>query len=115
MGILCAVSLKNRTDSPFEIAGAAFPEAVVDILDAIVVKTGAHWERVYQLLSPTERAALAPFLLDVATIQSSRRNDFAQLARLLEIAIANGMGATTLCAQGAELLSRIAVFGGWAD
>lgn len=113
MGILCAVALKRGMNSPFEIAAPSFPEALVNTLDAIVIKTGAHWERVFQLLTPRERAALAPFLLDVAMIQSSRKSDFAQMARLLEIAMSNGMGGTTLCAQSAEFLSRIAAFGGW--
>jgi hypothetical protein len=113
MGMLCAVSLKPEMTSPFEITGPQFPPSLIDSLVAALPKTGAHWEHVFQSLTPNEQAALGPFLLDVAIIQSSRKRDFAQVARLLETAIRNGMAGTTLCAQSAELLSRIAAFGGW--
>ncbi len=112
MGMLCASSLKPTMASPFEIAGPAFPATLIEGLHALIRKTGAHWEQVFQSLSPIEQAALAPFLLDVAMIQSSRTGDFAQMAGLLETAVRNGMADTTLCAQSAELLSRMAAFAG---
>jgi hypothetical protein len=112
MGMLCALSLKPAMTSPFEIAGPAFSATLIEGLHALIRKTGAHWEQVFQSLSPIEQAALAPFLLDVAMIQSSRTGDFAQMAGLLETAVQNGMADTTLCAQSAELLSRMAAFAG---
>jgi hypothetical protein len=112
MGMLCALSLKPAMASPFEIVGPAFPVTLIEGLQALIRKTGAHWEQVFQSLGPIEQAALAPFLFDVAMIQSSRTGDFARMASLLETAIQHGMADTTLCAQSAELLSRIASFAG---
>jgi hypothetical protein len=77
-------------------------------------KTGAHWEQVFQSLSADEQVTLGPLLLDIAIIQSSRKSDFAQMARLLEIAFRNGMANTTFCAQSADFLSRVARFGDWS-
>jgi hypothetical protein len=111
MGMLCALSLKPGMASPFEIAGPQFSVTLTECLQAFP-KTGAHWEQVFESLSPSEQAVLGPFLLDVAIIQSSRKGEFARMASLLETAIQNGMANTTLCAQSAELLSRMASFAG---
>ena len=113
--MLCALSLKPGTASPFEIAGPPFPVTRTEGLQAFLPKTGAHWEQVFQSLSPNEQAALGPFLLDVAIIQSNRKGEFTQMVRLLETAVLNGIADTTLCAQSAELLSRMASFGGWTS
>ena len=110
MGMLCALSLKPGMASPFRIVGPAFSETLIQRLDACITKTGAHWEQVFQSLTPNEQAALAPLLLDVAIIQSSRKGELAQMASLLETATHNRMADTTLCAQSAELLSRMASF-----
>jgi hypothetical protein len=115
MGMLCAVSLKPGTASPLEIAGPPFPMTLIEGLQASISKNGAHWEQVFQSLNPNEQAALGQFLLDVAMIQSSRKGEFAQMVRLLETAIQNGMADTSLCAQSAELLSRMASFAGSAS
>ena len=114
MGMLCALSLKSGTPSPYEIAGPSFSVTLIENLQASIPKTGAYWEEVFQSLSPNEKAALGPFLLDVAIVRSSQRGEFAQMTRLLETAIQNGMADTTLCAQSAELLSRIAGLDGWS-
>jgi hypothetical protein len=113
MGMLCALSLKPGRGSPFEIAGPSFSATLIEDLQACVSKTGAHWEQVFQSLSRREQATLAAFLLDVAIIQCSRKGNFAQMVRLLETAVENGMANTTLCAQSAELLSRMTSFAGW--
>jgi hypothetical protein len=107
MGMLCAVSLKPGLACPFEIAGPPCPMAVIERMQALIPKTGAHWEEVFQSLSVSEQAALGPFLLDVAIIRNSRKGEAAQLEKLLQTAIENGMANSTLCAQTAELLSRI--------
>jgi hypothetical protein len=112
MGMLCALALKPGMGSPFEIAGPAFPAAVIEGLRACIPRTGAHWEEVFQALRPEEKAALGGFLLDAAMIRSSRKGEFAQMASLLETAIQNGIADTTMCAQSAEFLSRMASFGG---
>jgi len=113
MGMLCALCLKPGMAPPFEIVGPLFSSELIDGLHALIRKTGAHWEQAFESLSLNEQTALAPFLLDVAIIQSNGRGEFAQLASLLEIAVQNGMADTTLCAQSAELLSRVASFAGW--
>jgi hypothetical protein len=112
MGMLCALSLKVGIASPFEIAGPPFSMTLIEGLQSFISKTGAHWEQVFESLYPNEQAALGRFLLDVALIQCSRKGEFAQIVNLLETAIQNGMADTTLCAQSAELLSRLASFGG---
>jgi hypothetical protein len=99
--------------SPLEIAGPSFPATLIEDLQAFIPKSGAHWEQVFQSLSPNEQAALGPFLLDIAIMKCSRIGEFAQMASLLETAIQHGMADTTLCAQSAELLSRMASFAGW--
>jgi hypothetical protein len=113
MGMLCALSLKPGMTSPVEIVGPSFSMTLIEGLQALIRKTGAHWEQVFQSLSANEQAALGPFLLDVAIIQSCRKGEFAQMAGLLETAVQNGMADTTLCAQSAEFLSRVACFAGW--
>ena len=115
MGMLCALSLKPGMASPCEIVGPPFSVTLIGGLQAFIPKSDSYWEQVFQSLSPNEQAALGPFLLDVAIIQSSRKGEFAQIASLLEAASQNGMADTTLCAQSAELLSRIAYFAGWDD
>lgn len=107
MGMLCALSLKPDMVSPFEIVGPQFAMTLIERLRALIPETGAHWEQVFRSLDPNEQAALGPFLLDVALIQSSRKGEAAQMTRLLQTAIENGMADSTLCAQSAELLSRI--------
>jgi hypothetical protein len=113
MGMLCALCLKAGTASPFEIVGPPLSMTLIERLEASISKGGAHWERVFQSLRPNEQASLGPFLLDVALIQSSRKGNFAHIAGLLEVAVQNGLGDTALCAQSAELLSRVAAFAGW--
>jgi hypothetical protein len=108
MGMLCAASLETGMVSPFEIVGPQFPMTLIEDLRASIPQGGAHWEQVFQCLSQDEQAALAPFLLDVAIIQISRKGDFARMPSLLGIAIQHGLAGTTLCAQTAELLSRMA-------
>jgi len=113
MGMLCAVSLKDDMASPFEIAGTAYPMDLVEKLYAAIPRTGAHWEGVFQSLDACEQAALAPFLLDVALMQSSRSGDAARMVHLLQTAVRHGMADTTLCSQAAEYLSRLgALVGG---
>lgn len=107
MGMLCAVALKPGMPSPFEITGPVYPMSLVNDLRALIPATSAHWEQVFAHLRPSEQAALAPFLLDVALMQSSRRGDAVQMARLLQTAVTHGLADTTLCAQAAGLLTRM--------
>lgn len=106
MGMLCATSLKAGMASPFEITGRHDPIGLVEHLSALIPRTGAHWEQVFDGLETGEQAALAPFLLDVALMQAGRRSDVARMADLLRTALADGLADTTLCAQTAEFLAR---------
>jgi hypothetical protein len=110
MGMLCALSLKSGRPLPCEMIGPPFSPTLIENLQAAIPQTGAYWEVVFQSLSSNEKASLGPFLLDVAIVRSSQKRDFAQMARLLEMAVQNGLADTSLCAQSAELLSRIACF-----
>jgi len=107
MGMLCALSLKPGLASPFEIVGPQCSMTVIEGMQALIPETGAHWEQVFQSLSPNEQAALGPFLLDVAIIRNSRKGEATQLEKLLRTGVQNGMANSTLCVQSAELLSRI--------
>lgn len=112
MGMLCAVSLKDGMASPFEIAGAARPMHLVEMLHALVPRTGAHWEDVFESLDAREQATLAPFMLDVALMQASRSGDAAGMVHLLQTAVAHDMANTHLCSQAAEYLSRLGALAG---
>ncbi|MCP3472108.1 hypothetical protein NLM33_17460 [Bradyrhizobium sp. CCGUVB1N3] len=113
MGMLCAVALKAGMASPFAIPGSSYPNTLAADLYARIPKTGAHWEQMFEHLVANEQAALAPFLLDVALMQASRRSDAAEMADLLRLAVTHGMANTTLCAQAAEFLARLgALVGG---
>jgi hypothetical protein len=114
MGMLSALSLNLESSSPFEIVGRRCDAAVIGELQMLAPKTGAHWEQVFQSLSADEQTTLGSLLLDIAIIQSSRKSEFAQMARLLEIAFRNGMANTAFCAQSADFLSRVARFGEWS-
>src|ERR1700730_2752264 len=89
--MLCALSLKPDIASPFEIVGPQYSMTLIERTQALIPKTGAHWEQVFQSLSLNEQAALGPFLLDVATIQNSRKGEAGQLEKLLRTGIQNGM------------------------
>ncbi len=106
MGMLCAISLKPAMASQLEIGGMRYPAALIGQLLALIARTGAHWEHVFQSCDANEQAGLAPFLLDVALAQASRKSDMAQIAELLRMAVAHGLTDTALCAQSAELLAR---------
>jgi hypothetical protein len=110
MGMLCALALNPEMTSPFDLAAPRFPGGLVASLKAFISETGAHWESVFESLNPDEQTTLAPFLLDIALIQNSRKRDFGQMARLLELAVQHGLATTTLCAQSAEFLSRVSAF-----
>jgi hypothetical protein len=107
MGMLCAMSLKDGMAPPFDIAGTSYPMDLVATLRALIPGTVAHWEQVFQSLEAREQQALAPFLLDVALMRSSRSGDAAGMAQLLQTAVTHGMANTTLCSQAAEYLSRL--------
>jgi hypothetical protein len=49
MGMLCALSLKSGTASPYEIAGPPFSVTLIEGLQAFIPKTGAHWEQCFNL------------------------------------------------------------------
>ncbi|MBR0717282.1 DUF6895 family protein [Bradyrhizobium liaoningense] len=107
MGMLCAVALKPGMASPYATTGPAYSMSLVGDLRARIPAGSAHWEQVFAALRPDEQAALAPFLLDVALMQSSRKGDAVQMARLLQMALTHGLADTTLCAQAAGLLTRM--------
>jgi len=114
MGMLYALALKAGMASPFVITGPTISAKLLYFLLKSVVKTGAHWEQVFQDLTPNEQAALGAFLVDVVLIQSSRNGEFALVQTLLDAAEQNGMSDAPLCAQCAEFLSRALSFREWA-
>jgi hypothetical protein len=54
MGMLCALSVRSGTASPYDIAGPSFSGTLIENLQACIPKTGAYWEEVFQSLHPDE-------------------------------------------------------------
>jgi hypothetical protein len=104
MGMLCALALGSP---PALLTDGAVARA--DELLALIPETDTRWRRTFERLTPSERGSLSSFLLDVALLDSARRNDFGSVARLLELAVGDGIADTPLCSQSAELLQRVAV------
>jgi Domain of unknown function (DUF6895) len=104
MGMLCALALRSP---PALLTDGALARA--DELLALIPETDTPWRRTFERLTPSERGSLSSFLLDVALLDSARRNDFGSVARLLELAVRDSIADTPLCSQSAELLQRIAV------
>ncbi len=59
-------------------------------------------------LDPGRRAALTPFLLDVAFRRAARRLELGQVERALRRGVEPSVPATPLRLQAAELLQRLA-------
>jgi len=110
MGMLCGLALKPEICLPIRVSGRVYSAAHIEGLRSFTTKTGAYWEEVFELLGPEEQAALGPFLLEVALMQCSRKNEFGRMVQLLELAMGSEMADTPLCAQTAEFLSRMSLF-----
>jgi hypothetical protein len=59
-------------------------------------------------LEAEQQQRLGPFLLDMALLTNARNHDYAAVARLLGVALEQGLADGPLCAQAAELLQRVA-------
>jgi hypothetical protein len=109
MGMLCALLLRPDKAPPREIVGAAWPTKLVEELLSMLPDKDGPWLRTFRNLQAREQQALGPFLLDMGLVSRARNSDFAAVANLLQLALTHGYANTPLCAQSAELLSRIAV------
>jgi hypothetical protein len=69
-----------------------------------------HWQDEFDRLAAGERDALSGLLLTIALVRRVEANDFAAVAKLLEIALAFGLANAPATSQAAELLDRLVVF-----
>jgi hypothetical protein len=92
-------------------AAAAVPgsaDRILAMLDAD--GRSAHWREEYGRLTEPERDALGSLLLNIGVRRRASQRDFAGLARLLAEGHALGLTNTPAASQGAEMLSRLAMF-----
>lgn len=107
MGMLCALSLRPGHAGDAEVRSELVPPSVIGrLLDAIPV-ADTPWQRTFRNLDPCDQQALAPFLLDVALLDSTRKHDFGRAAGLLETASNCDVGSTVVCTQVRELMDRV--------
>lgn len=109
MGMLCALALRADDPLPTTFTGRTVPHTVIDDLLAIIGERDAPWRVTFDRLSGDEQRRLGSLLLDMALLASSRSNDYATVASLLERAVHHGLAGSPLCAQAAQLLHRVAV------
>lgn len=109
MGMICAVALREGHSPPATVPHRkANPALVAQILEHTVTDQG-HWQPEFAKLSDRQKAAVVPFVLDLAIAQTYRKHDYERLAGLLSIAHENGLADSPMCAQAAEILQRLAV------
>lgn len=107
MGMLCALSLRPGRACDTEVRRELVPLSVMErLLDTIPV-ADTPWQRTFRNLDPCDQQALAPFLLDVALLDSTRSHDFGKAAGLLETAASCNIDSTVVCAQVRELIDRV--------
>ena len=107
MGIACALALRPGRAPPARFAGVAAPEALAEALRRTIPDADTPWQRSYACLPAGERAALAPFLVDMALVAAARRHDHACTAHVLGLAARHGLTGAPACGQAAELLGRL--------
>ena len=110
MGLLCSVMLLRSSRPTIEVRGSSGSALFAEELLLRLVADGRRpqWRQDFEALPPTERAACASFLLDVALRRAVRGLDLASVRCLLERAVEYGVALSPLCAQAAGILSRLA-------
>lgn len=109
MGMLCALALRPGRAPPAAIDGPGVSMGLLDRLLATIPVTDTPWQVRFSRLSPTERQALAPLVLDIALLHACRQHDYATVGQLLDSALQQGLANAPCCAQAAELLHRVSV------
>jgi hypothetical protein len=113
MGLLCAAALHPGRAPPRGIArrsaaGRGTADTILQFLDSD--DRSPHWRQQIDEISPSERDALAGFLLNIALYRKVRRREFGAVLELLRIGFGLGLADTPASSQCAELLERLAVF-----
>ena len=109
MGMLCALSLRPGNAPPSSIVGELAPAILIEELLSAIRVVDTPWQSTFQKLDLSEQRALAPFLLDIALLETTRNHNVVGAANLLETASRHGIANTLVCAQTAELLRRLSV------
>jgi len=112
MGLICAASLRRGRLPSVRITGPQIEKSFVDRLLQFLDRDQGHWQPELSELTQPERNALAPLLLDIAIAQKCRKHDYEAVSELLRLASQHGMANSTLCAQAAQLLERLAACSG---
>ena len=111
MGLLCAAALHPRRAPPLRMARhTAADRGVVDTILQFLESDSRspHWRREVDEVSPSERDALAGFVLNIALYRKVRRREFGAVLDLLRIGHRSGLADTPASSQCAELLERLA-------
>jgi hypothetical protein len=69
-----------------------------------------QWRHAFDQVSPSERAALAGFLLTIALVRNVRRREFGVVHELLRTGYALGLVDGPASSQSAEMLERLTTF-----
>ena len=113
MGLLCAAALYPGRAPPVRIPRqAAPPRGAADMILRFLDADGRspHWRQLFDEIPPSERDALARFLLNIALCRKVRRREFGAVHELLRIGYASGLADIPAASQCAEMLERLAMF-----
>ena len=108
MGLLCAAILRQE-ERPclgrIETSAATADRLIEELL---ADPKRPQWLMFIRRLDRGQRAALTPFLLDVAIRRAARRLELGEVERALHLGVEQRVPATPLRLQAAELLQRLA-------
>jgi hypothetical protein len=108
MGLICAASLRPGRAPSIRLVGPQVEQSFLHFLLNHLEKDQGHWQLVFSELTPSEQRALGPLLLDIAIAQKCRKHDYGAISDLLKTASEYGWAKSSLCAQAAQLLERLA-------
>jgi hypothetical protein len=112
MGLLCAAALHPGRAPPIKLPGRSLPGEAVEPILRLLDCSGRspQWRHAFDQVSPSERAALAGFLLNLALVRNVRRREFGAVHELLRTGYALGLADGPASSQSAEMLERLATF-----
>jgi hypothetical protein len=108
MGFICAAALLPGRAPPITLTGRPIKESFVQRLQPYLDPDQGHWQTEWSGLTTAEHTALAPLMLDIAIAQKCRKREYEAVHDVLVLALDYDMASSSLCAQAAELLQRLA-------
>ena len=107
MGFVCAACLRPGRAPPTRISGFRFETACLRSVLSYIKNDQGHWQTVFSNLAAHEQLALAPFLFDIAIVQTSRRHEYELVREILTVACTYKIPLSPIASQAVELLERI--------